>query len=135
MEFRVSFKTSPSLAPVPDASLGETSCSVCMLILIHSKFIILIVLGYRMDAISILGREVMQPRGLIGLGYDSIDNCGPEIAEVGPSITLCLMSPYQTKYSLGPQSILLPVQSSNLSPLHSGQRSDRAYHRAYSLHP
>lgn len=39
-------------------------------------------LGYRMEAISILGREVMQPRGLIGLGYDSMDNCGPEIAEV-----------------------------------------------------
>lgn len=38
--------------------------------------------GYRMEAISILGREVMQPRGLIGLGYDSIDHCGPEIAEV-----------------------------------------------------
>lgn len=37
--------------------------------------------GYRMEAISILGREVMQPRGLIGLGFDSIDHCGPEIAE------------------------------------------------------
>jgi protein tyrosine/serine phosphatase len=24
----------------------------------------------------------MQPRGLIGLGYDSMDHCGPEIAEV-----------------------------------------------------
>lgn len=38
--------------------------------------------GYRMEAISILGKNVMQPRGLIGLGYDSIDNCGPEIAQV-----------------------------------------------------
>jgi protein-tyrosine phosphatase len=38
-------------------------------------------LGYRMEAISILGKNVMQPRGLIGLGYDSLDNCGPEIAE------------------------------------------------------
>jgi protein tyrosine/serine phosphatase len=37
-------------------------------------------LGYRMQAISILGREVMQPRGLIGLGFDSLDHCGPEIA-------------------------------------------------------
>lgn len=42
------------------------------------------VLGYRMEAISILGREVMQPRGLIGLGYDSLDHCGTEIAEVSP---------------------------------------------------
>lgn len=34
-----------------------------------------------MEAISILGREVMQPRGLVGLGFDSIDHCGPEVAE------------------------------------------------------
>lgn len=39
------------------------------------------IFGYRMQAISILGREVMQPRGLIGLGFDSIDHCGPEIAD------------------------------------------------------
>lgn len=38
--------------------------------------------GYRMEAISILAKEVMLPRGLIGLGYDSLDHCGPEIAEV-----------------------------------------------------
>ena len=38
-------------------------------------------MGRRMEAINILGREVMQPRGLIGLGHDSIDYCGPEIAE------------------------------------------------------
>jgi len=44
------------------------------------KLIVLMLFGYRMEAISILGREVMQPRGLIGLGYDSIDHCGPEIA-------------------------------------------------------
>ncbi|TAQ85846.1 4-nitrophenylphosphatase [Chlorociboria aeruginascens] len=46
------------------------------------KLITLMIFGYRMDAISILGREVMQPRGLVGLGFDSIDHCGPEIAEV-----------------------------------------------------
>lgn len=39
------------------------------------------IFGFRMQAISILGREVMQPRGLIGLGFDSIDHCGPEIAD------------------------------------------------------
>jgi protein tyrosine/serine phosphatase len=43
--------------------------------------------GYRMEAISILGREVMQPRGLVGLGFDSIDHCGPEIADA-----LCVYS-------------------------------------------
>lgn len=36
--------------------------------------------GYRMEAISVLGTNVMQPKGLIGLGYDSLDACGPEIA-------------------------------------------------------
>jgi len=42
----------------------------------------LMIFGYRMEAIAILGREVMLPRGLVGLGFDSIDYCGPEIAEV-----------------------------------------------------
>lgn len=37
--------------------------------------------GYRIEAIAILGKEVMLPRGLIGLGIDSIDYCGPEIAQ------------------------------------------------------
>jgi len=43
------------------------------------KLVVLMLFGYRMEAISVLGREVMQPRGLIGLGRDSIDHCGPEI--------------------------------------------------------
>lgn len=47
------------------------------------------IFGYRMEAISILGREVMQPHGLVGLGFDSLDTCGPEIADVSlcPSFT------------------------------------------------
>jgi len=45
------------------------------------KLIFLMMIGKRMAAISILGREVMQPRGLYGLGYDSLDHCGPEILE------------------------------------------------------
>ncbi|KFY89044.1 hypothetical protein V500_05977 [Pseudogymnoascus sp. VKM F-4518 (FW-2643)] len=44
------------------------------------KVLILMLFGYRMEAISILGREVMNPRGLIGLGYDTIDYCGAELA-------------------------------------------------------
>lgn len=40
------------------------------------------VLGQRTEAISILGREVMQPRGLIGLGKDSIDHAKNEIREI-----------------------------------------------------
>jgi protein-tyrosine phosphatase len=46
-----------------------------------SKLIFLMAIGRRIQAISILGREVMRPRGLIGLGYDSIDYCGLEIAQ------------------------------------------------------
>ncbi|KFY39154.1 hypothetical protein V494_04099 [Pseudogymnoascus sp. VKM F-4513 (FW-928)] len=44
------------------------------------KVLFLILFSYRMEAISILGREVMKPRGLIGLGYDTIDYCGAELA-------------------------------------------------------
>jgi protein-tyrosine phosphatase len=35
-----------------------------------------------MEAISILGKEVMQPSGLAGLGKDSLDYCGTEITEI-----------------------------------------------------
>ena len=38
--------------------------------------------GRRSEAISILGREVMQPRGLVGLGKDSVDHCWVELREV-----------------------------------------------------
>jgi hypothetical protein len=56
-----------------------------ILITINSRLFALMALGYRIEAISILAREVMLPRGLVGLGFDSIDLCGPEIAEVDPS--------------------------------------------------
>lgn len=38
--------------------------------------------SYRVEAIRILGREVMQPRGLIGLGKDTIDYAKDEIREI-----------------------------------------------------
>lgn len=38
--------------------------------------------GYRVEAISILGHEVMAPRGLIGLGKDSLDHSTSEIREI-----------------------------------------------------
>ncbi|KAI9894475.1 MAG: hypothetical protein M1814_003233 [Vezdaea aestivalis] len=40
------------------------------------KLFVLMIFNYRMAAISILGREVMQPRGLIGLGKDSLEYSG-----------------------------------------------------------
>lgn len=39
-------------------------------------------MGHRTEAISILGREVMQPRGLVGLGKDSLDHSRYEIREM-----------------------------------------------------
>ena len=39
-------------------------------------------LGYRNEAISILGKEVMQPRGLIGLGQNSIESSGAELQQI-----------------------------------------------------
>ena len=46
-----------------------------------SKFLILFTFGYRMQALGILGREVMLPRGLVGLGLATMDLSGAEIRE------------------------------------------------------
>ena len=46
------------------------------------KLLGLMALGYRVDAIAILGREVMAPRGLIGLGKDSLDHSTSELREI-----------------------------------------------------
>ncbi|KAL7797451.1 protein-tyrosine phosphatase-like protein [Trichoderma ceciliae] len=45
------------------------------------KVIIFFVLGYRIDAVRVLSRQVMLPRGLVGLGLDTLDCCGPEIRQ------------------------------------------------------
>ncbi|KAI1765537.1 tyrosine/serine protein phosphatase [Hypoxylon sp. FL1150] len=47
----------------------------------YFKLIFLYITGYRMQAVSVLGREVMLPRGLVGLGLVTMDESGPEIAE------------------------------------------------------
>lgn len=39
-------------------------------------------LGWRVAGISILGRQVLQPRGLIGLATDTLQHSGPEIKQV-----------------------------------------------------
>jgi hypothetical protein len=48
-----------------------------------SRLIFLFIFGYRIRAIQIMGREVMQPLGLVGLGLVTLDESGPEIREVG----------------------------------------------------
>jgi protein-tyrosine phosphatase len=62
------------------------------------QFIILYVLGYRIPAVTILSREVLLPRGLVGLARDTLDWSGSEInkalslytiPEALPSIVHC----------------------------------------------
>ena len=38
--------------------------------------------GYRNEGISILGKNVMQPRGLTGLGMDTLDHSHKEVREI-----------------------------------------------------
>ena len=38
--------------------------------------------GYRMEAVSIIGTEVMQPRGLTGLAFDTLAYSAKEVGEV-----------------------------------------------------
>ncbi|TRX95361.1 hypothetical protein FHL15_003692 [Xylaria flabelliformis] len=45
------------------------------------KLIFLYIFGFRVQAISIIGEEVMQPLGLVGLSLLTLDESGPEIVE------------------------------------------------------
>ncbi|SMY25920.1 unnamed protein product [Zymoseptoria tritici ST99CH_1A5] len=48
----------------------------------RTKLIALYITGYRPQAISIIGKNVMSQRGLIGLAKDSLAHCRAEIAQV-----------------------------------------------------
>lgn len=50
------------------------------------KLIILFIFGYRMQAISIMGAEVMKPMGLTGLARATIDSSGPELRQALSSL-------------------------------------------------
>lgn len=47
-----------------------------------AKLVATMATGYRTEAIGILGREVMAPRGLVGLGEDSLDHCTNELQKI-----------------------------------------------------
>lgn len=47
-----------------------------------AKLVFLMALGYRTQGISVLGKELMLPRGLTGLGIDTLDHSGPEFKEI-----------------------------------------------------
>lgn len=100
------------------------------LVRLNSKLIVLLLFGYRMQAISILGREVMQPRGLIGLGHDSIDFCGLEIAQVSNAAACNLTFVYYP--FLGFPRICICKSLPNSHSLYARQGSDWT---ASSLNP
>ncbi|KAI9693840.1 MAG: hypothetical protein M1822_003111 [Bathelium mastoideum] len=47
-----------------------------------SKLVGLMAVGYRLEAISILGKNVMRERGLNGLAIDTLDACGAEFRQI-----------------------------------------------------
>ncbi|KIX93897.1 uncharacterized protein Z520_10522 [Fonsecaea multimorphosa CBS 102226] len=47
-----------------------------------AKLVFLMALGYRTQGISVLGKELMLPKGLVGLGIDTLDHSQPEIKQV-----------------------------------------------------
>ncbi len=47
-----------------------------------AKMMWLMALGYRTEGIGILGREVMAPRGLVGLGKDTLDHGFTELHQI-----------------------------------------------------
>ncbi|KAF3402905.1 hypothetical protein DPV78_004417 [Talaromyces pinophilus] len=51
------------------------------------KVIGLLASGYRKDAIRVIATQVMKPRGLIGLGRDTLDSAGTEIRAVFDVLT------------------------------------------------
>ncbi|KAI1096880.1 tyrosine/serine protein phosphatase [Rostrohypoxylon terebratum] len=72
----------------------------------YFKLIILFALGYRVEAISLISREVLLPRGLVGLGLVTIDQSGAEIADtlrtlLAPSSTPLLVHCTQGKDRTG----------------------------------
>jgi protein-tyrosine phosphatase len=109
-----------------------------------SKFrqlIWLMLLGYRMEAISILGKEVMKPRGLIGLGKDSLDYCVTEMAEVCttmiyPYLTYHLQFKYKLNliFILDIRSLRRAHQLPNSHTLHTRQRPHRPRDIPTSVH-
>lgn len=47
----------------------------------YLKLISLYLTGYRIEAIRIMAHDVMLPRGLVGMGFDTLDQSGEEIAQ------------------------------------------------------
>lgn len=46
------------------------------------RVLALVASGYRTEAVTIIGQQVMAPRGLIGLGQDTLDSSTAEVREI-----------------------------------------------------
>lgn len=63
-------------------SIQETiTCMSGTLTPLYSRVVFLFLCGYRTQAINIIGEKVMIPRGLVGLGLDTLDQSTKEIHE------------------------------------------------------
>lgn len=51
---------------------------------VRSKFIILMLFGFRVSAIKIISKEVIQDIGLVGMGTMALKHSGGEIKKVSP---------------------------------------------------
>lgn len=61
---------------------AETLLCWSLFYCLTSKLVGYMALGYRNDAISIMSRDVMVPRGLVGLGIDTLDSAHGEIKQI-----------------------------------------------------
>ncbi|KAL8843618.1 MAG: hypothetical protein Q9170_000122 [Blastenia crenularia] len=92
-ELATTFQSKNSVAPmkVPDIqyceiNLNGTSYERTLLKRLRytslAKLIAFMAAGRRTEAIAILGKEVIQPRGLVGQATDSIDSSGGELKQI-----------------------------------------------------
>ncbi|EAL88519.1 tyrosine/serine protein phosphatase, putative [Aspergillus fumigatus A1163] len=54
----------------------------CTAIDVYRRVLALVASGYRTEAVTIIGQQVMAPRGLIGLGQDTLDSSTAEVREI-----------------------------------------------------
>lgn len=91
-----------------------------------SRLICLFTLGYRNEGISILSREVMLPRGLVGLGLDTLDQSGEEIAKVRLYHPLAAWCGYRHLTSFHAQALRVFIDPATSPTLvHCTQGKDR----------
>lgn len=56
--------------------------NVQLMISMYRRVLALVASGYRTEAVTIVGQQAMAPRGLIGLGQDTLDSSTAEVREI-----------------------------------------------------